>query len=105
MKHVLILGAGRVARPCVQYLQKFDWLKLTVVEAVRENLARVTGDHPRTTALNQALPEDLAGFIASRKADLVINLLPAASMSSLIFGSARSLWPDFGRSSTGKKWE
>jgi len=83
MKHVLILGAGRVARPCVQYLQKFDWLKLTVVEAVRENLARVTGDHPRTTALNQALPEDLAGFIASRKADLVINLLPAASIDQV----------------------
>ena len=77
MKHVLILGAGRVARPCVKYLQTFDWMNLTVVEAVQENLARVTGDHPRTTALNQALPEDLAGFIAAQKADAVINLLPA----------------------------
>lgn len=76
MKHVLILGAGRIARPCVKYLQKFDWLKLTIVEASRENLERVTGDHPRTTALNQALPEDVAGFITAQKPDLVMSLLP-----------------------------
>jgi saccharopine dehydrogenase-like NADP-dependent oxidoreductase len=77
MKHVLILGAGRVARPCVQYLQKLDWVRLTVVESVQANLDRVTGPHPRTTTLNQALPQDLAGFIAGHKPDLVINLLPA----------------------------
>jgi saccharopine dehydrogenase-like NADP-dependent oxidoreductase len=76
MKHVLILGAGRIARPCVQYLQKCDWLKLTVVEASQENLDRVAGNHPRTTTLNQALPKDVAGFIAAQKPDLVINLLP-----------------------------
>ena len=76
MKHVLILGAGRIARPCVKYLQKYDWLKLTIVEASRENLDRVTGEHPRTTALNMALPEDVAGFIAAQKPDLVMSLLP-----------------------------
>ena len=77
MKHVLILGAGRIARPCVQYLQKYDWLKLTIVEASQENLDRVTGSHPRTTTLNQALPKDVAGFIAAQKPDLVMSLLPA----------------------------
>ena len=46
MKHVLILGAGRVARPCVQYLQKLDWVRLTAVESVQANLDRVTGPHP-----------------------------------------------------------
>jgi len=76
MKHILILGAGRIARPCVKYLQKCDWLKLTIVEASRENLDRVAGSHPRTTALNQALPEDVAGFIAAQKPDLVMSLLP-----------------------------
>jgi len=76
MKHVLILGAGRIARPCVKYLQKCEWLKLTIVEASRENLERVAGDHPRTTALNQALPEDVAGFITAQKPDLVMSLLP-----------------------------
>jgi saccharopine dehydrogenase-like NADP-dependent oxidoreductase len=76
MKHVLILGAGRVARPCVTYLQKYDWLKLTIVEVSRENLDRVTGSHTRTTTLNQALPEDVAGFIAAQKPDLVMSLLP-----------------------------
>jgi len=77
MKHVLILGAGRIARPCVQYLQQFDWLKLTIVEPSKANLDRVTGSHPRTTTLNQALPEDVAGFIAAQQPDLVMNLLPA----------------------------
>jgi saccharopine dehydrogenase-like NADP-dependent oxidoreductase len=76
MKHVLILGAGRIARPCVAYLQKYDWLKLTIVESSKENLERVAGHHPRTTALNQALPEDVAGFIAAQKPDLVMCLLP-----------------------------
>ena len=77
MKHVLILGAGRVARPCVQYLQKFDWIKLTIVEPSRESLEHAAGTHPRTTALNQALPQDVAGFIAAHQPDLVLNLLPA----------------------------
>lgn len=77
MKHVLILGAGRVARPCVQYLQKFDWIRLTVVEPDQASLAHAAGNHPRTTLLNQALPQDVAGFIAEQKPDLVMNLLPA----------------------------
>ena len=76
MKHVLILGAGRIARPCVQYLQSFDWLKLTIIETSLENLERVAGSHPRTTALHQALPEDLAGYIQAQKPDLVMSLLP-----------------------------
>jgi saccharopine dehydrogenase-like NADP-dependent oxidoreductase len=49
---------------------------LTIVEASRKNLERVAGDHPRTTALNQALPEDVAGFITAQKPDLVMSLLP-----------------------------
>jgi saccharopine dehydrogenase-like NADP-dependent oxidoreductase len=77
MKHVLVLGAGRVARPYVQYLQRFDWIKLTVVESSRANLERVAGTHPRTETLNQALPADLAAFIAARRPDMVMNLLPA----------------------------
>lgn len=77
MKHVLILGAGRIARPCVNYLQDYDWLKLTIIDASQENLDRVAGSHPRTTTLNQALPKDVAGFIEAQKPDLVMNLLPA----------------------------
>ena len=77
MKHLLILGAGRIARPCVQYLQQYDWLRLTIVEPSQENLDRVAGSHPRTTTLNQTLPEDAAGFIKAQKPDLVMNLLPS----------------------------
>jgi saccharopine dehydrogenase-like NADP-dependent oxidoreductase len=77
MKQLLILGAGHIARPCVRYLQQFDWLELTIAESSRDNLVRVAGDHPRTTALNMAVPGDPAGFIAERRPDLVMNLLPA----------------------------
>jgi saccharopine dehydrogenase-like NADP-dependent oxidoreductase len=83
MKHVLVLGAGRVARPCVQYLQKLDWVKLTVVEAVKENLERVAGSHPRTATLNQSVPKDASAFIAAQKPDLVINLLVAESRNQI----------------------
>jgi saccharopine dehydrogenase-like NADP-dependent oxidoreductase len=76
MKHVLILGAGRIARPCVKYLQQVEGLELTIVEASRENLDRVTGRHPRTTTLNLALPADAAGFLKAQKPDLVLSLLP-----------------------------
>ena len=83
MKHVLILGAGRIARPCVQYLQKYDWLKLTIIEASQENLDRVTGSHPRTTTLNKVLPKDVVGFITAQKPDLVMNLLPTEFRSNI----------------------
>ena len=77
MKHVLILGAGRIARPCVQYLQQYDWIKLTIVEPSQGNLDRVAGIHSRTNTMNQAVPADAVAFIKGQHPDLVINLLPA----------------------------
>jgi saccharopine dehydrogenase-like NADP-dependent oxidoreductase len=90
MKHVLILGAGRVARPCVKYLQKVESLELTVLEASRANLERVAGRHPRTTGRVQQLPRDTAGFIAGLRPDLVINLLPAEFCARVALACAKA---------------
>lgn len=76
MKRVLVLGSGRIARPCVTYLQKQDWIHVVVVDASSENLARVAGGHSRTTTQVCDISRDTQGIVASSKADLVINLLP-----------------------------
>lgn len=81
MKRVLVFGAGRVARPCVQYLLKQEGIEVTVVDAVPENLARVTEGHPRSRSVVADAGKDSAGLIASEKPDLVINLLPPAFMA------------------------
>lgn len=76
MKKVLVLGAGRVARPCVAYLQKQDWIQMTVADSIQENLERVAGSHPRTMTLVSDLRKHAQEIITSVKPDLVINLLP-----------------------------
>ena len=81
MKRVLVFGAGRVARPCVQYLLRQEGIAVTVVDLSGENLERVTENHPRSTALVGDAGRESAGLIASVKPDLVINLLPPAFMA------------------------
>jgi saccharopine dehydrogenase-like NADP-dependent oxidoreductase len=81
MKRVLVFGAGRVARPCVQYLLRQEGIAVTVVDLSMENLDRVTEKHPRSTALVADAGRESAGLIASVKPDLVINLLPPAFMA------------------------
>ncbi len=81
MKRVLVFGAGRVARPCVQYLLKQEGIAVTVVDLSAENLARVTENHPNSTALVADAGKEAARLIATVKPDLVMNLLPPAFMA------------------------
>lgn len=81
MKRVLVFGAGRVARPCVQYLLKQEGIGVTVVDLARENLERVAENHPRCTTVEADAGKESASRIASVKPDLVINLLPPAFMA------------------------
>lgn len=83
MKHVLILGAGRVARPCVQYLLRQEDIDLTVVDITKENLDRVTEGHPRTRTIVADAGQESKGLISSIKPNIVINLLPPAFMASI----------------------
>lgn len=81
MKRVLVFGAGRVARPCVQYLLKQEGVEVTVVDMARENLERVTENHPRSTSVEADAGKESGRLIASVRPDLVINLLPPAFMA------------------------
>lgn len=81
MKKILVFGAGRVARPCVQYLLRQEGITVTVVDLSAENLERVTGNHPNSTAVVADAGKESASLIASVKPDLVMNLLPPAFMA------------------------
>jgi len=83
MKHVLILGAGRVARPCVQYLLSQEGIHLTVVDISKENLDQVTGGHPRARTIITDAGHDFKRLISSTKPNLVINLLPPTFMTPI----------------------
>lgn len=79
MKHILVLGAGRVARPCVRYLLEHTPHRLTVVDQDETNLAAVTGGDPRARALGESVA-DVPRVLEATSPDVVINLLPAAFM-------------------------
>ena len=76
MKHILVLGAGLVARPLVNYLLAEPNLQITLADQVKKRAEQLIGSHPRGTAIamdvsqTQALNEMVAGV------DIVISLLP-----------------------------
>lgn len=73
MKHVLVLGAGMVARPCVQYLLK-QGHRVTVVDTVRERVEHVLGGHENGIPVVGDGLKEAARLVP--QADLVISLLP-----------------------------
>ncbi len=79
MKHVLVLGAGRVARPCVRYLLEHTPHHITVVDQDESNLAAVTRGDPRARALRESA-SDATHLLEKTSPDVVINLLPAPFM-------------------------
>ena len=81
MKRVLVFGAGRVARPCVQYLLKHEGIAVTVVDMARENLERVAENHTRCKTVVADAGKESALLIATEKPDLVMNLLPPPFMA------------------------
>ena len=80
MSHVLVFGAGRVARPCVQTLLKDPEVRVTVVDMDAKNLDRVVAGHPRGAAIVANAADEARELIARVNPDLVINLLPPAFM-------------------------
>ena len=80
MSHVLVFGAGRVARPCVQRLLKDPDTRVTVVDKDAKNLERVLEGHPRGEAIIADAGHDARDLIAQVNPDLVINLLPPPFM-------------------------
>ncbi len=76
MKHVLVLGAGLVARPYVQYMLDHDY-QVTVASRTRSKAQRLVGSHPNGEAQEfniKTQAKELKDLI--KPVDLAISLLP-----------------------------
>ncbi len=80
MKEILVLGAGRVAGPCVQYLLKQPDYSVIVVDQSQNNIDNVLQGHPMGKGLLMDASEDLGKVIRNISPDIVINLLPGNFM-------------------------
>ena len=76
MKKILVLGAGLVARPLVNYLLDQRAMEVTVADQVFTKAESLVLDHPSGTALELDINnrELLRKTVA--RADIVISLLP-----------------------------
>lgn len=81
LKEILVFGAGRVAKPCVDYLLRDGENHVTVVDMDAGNVERVTAGRPNATGLARNAVEEAAALIAEIRPQVVINLLPAAFMA------------------------
>ena len=82
MKKVLVLGAGRIAGPCIQYLLAQDGYEVYVSDIDEANVRRCIGGksngHARIGNVMETLPDTLRNI----SPDVVVCLLPAAFMAS-----------------------
>lgn len=76
MARVLLLGAGLVTRPLVQYLLEKPDLHLTIATRTVSKAVKLLGGHTRGTAMRLLVDDEdaLSRFIADH--DLTISLLP-----------------------------
>ncbi len=76
MKTVLVLGAGLVTRPLVDYLLKHD-IRVRIASRTVEKAEQLIGDHPNGEAIEWTIDkqDELKKMIA--ESDLVVSLLPA----------------------------
>jgi saccharopine dehydrogenase (NADP+, L-glutamate forming) len=75
MREVLVLGAGLVTKPLVNYLLDKDF-KLTVASRTVSKAEALVGDHPNGVALELNVKDDAALEHLVTESDLVISLLP-----------------------------
>ena len=83
MKEILVLGAGRVAKPCVQYLLRNTPYHVTVVDIDSKNIEAVTEKHERSTLLVGDASKETREIFKKVCPNVVINLLPAPLMSPI----------------------
>jgi saccharopine dehydrogenase (NADP+, L-glutamate forming) len=76
MKKVLVLGAGLVAKPLVQYLLEQPDFHVTVADVEAGRSARIVGGHPRGQAAVLDIADRNALGAAIAQADLVVSMVP-----------------------------
>jgi saccharopine dehydrogenase (NADP+, L-glutamate forming) len=76
MKNVLILGAGLVARPLVNYLLDLPELAITVADVEPARAEKLVAGRPRGRALSLDISDRTALGAAVGGADLVVSMVP-----------------------------
>lgn len=76
MKKVLVLGAGLVARPLVNYLLEQPDFQVTVADVEAGRAARLVAGHPRGTALVLDIGDREVLGAALAPVDLVVSMVP-----------------------------
>jgi saccharopine dehydrogenase-like NADP-dependent oxidoreductase len=76
-RSVLVLGAGFVSRPLVQYLLGSPWIRLTVADRIPGNAEKVIEGHAHARALALDAEDEAALDALVSTHDLVVSLLPA----------------------------
>lgn len=76
MKRILVLGAGLVARPLVNYLLGQPDISVTVADVEAGRAARLVGSHPRGAAAVLDIADRAALGAAIGRADLVVSMVP-----------------------------
>ncbi len=81
-KKILVFGAGRVARPCVQYLLRQGY-EVFVADISKKRLEYVLQGNPRGHALKENAALRGGEIIRKIAPDLVVNLLPPEFMAPI----------------------
>ncbi len=76
MKKILIIGAGLVAKPAVQYLLNQPEFHVTVADQVKNKAAEILGDHSGGNAICLDVNDKLSLKNAIADSDVVVSLLP-----------------------------
>jgi len=76
MKRILVIGAGMVDRPLIDYLLDQPEFFVEVADIVAEKPRRLVGGHPRGKARDIDLDDERQLEEAVRSADLVVSLVP-----------------------------
>lgn len=78
MKRVLVLGAGLVAKPLIDYLAGLEDTKLTVADIVLRKATSLTADHENATGIEFDASDDAGLSTLIRENDFVVSLLPGS---------------------------
>jgi len=94
MRNVLVLGAGLVARPLLQYLLTHQGYRIRVATSTPDRARQLMGEHPRGRVLGLDVRDDGALRPVIDEADAVVSLLPAelnAHVARLCIAARRPL--------------
>lgn len=81
MKNVLVLGAGRIARPCVAYLAKLVDTVIHVADVSEENLKRTVSGISGINTLVRDAGVEASDLLDEIRPDVLLNLLPPSFMT------------------------